>query len=525
MKRLISSVIIGLMSINVAVQADNTRPRLVVGIVVDQLRTDYLEYLRKHFGDKGFNRLINGGLYLRDVDFKAIVEDPATATGIIYTGNYPAVNGLPSATVYNTSTGRGAPALLDPSSIGNFTDATLSPANLRLSTISDEVAIDGIGLGLIYAISADPQQSIVMAGHAGSCALWLNENTGNWCSSTYYRDFPRRIADRNHKQPLSKRIDTICWRPALPLDRYPGLPAQKKQYAFSHTFPRSDRNVYRQFATSAPGNREVTDVAIECINGERLGSRGDVIDMISVAYSAAPFRGVTDGDYRLELEDAYIRLDSQIERLLEAIDKQTGLDNTLIFLSSTGYYNDAIPDDPKYRIPSGDISLKRMESLLNSYLSAKYGNGDYVDGIFNSQIYLNGKAIENKGLRLDDIRDQAREFVVRMSGVSSARTLTEILSDTSKGSEAVRLTLDPKSAGDIYLTFNAGWNVVDDTVYPSDSTPVRTAAVLTPAIIFSPSVTPQTISATTEATIIAPTVSSALHIRSPNGAQDRPLKY
>lgn len=513
----------GLMTINVVTLADSSRPRLVVGIIVDQLRTDYLDYLRNRFGEKGFNRLINGGLYLRDVDFKATVSDAPTGTALVYTGAYPACNGVTASEIFSQIDGSVRPALLDPDFIGNFTDQNLSPANLRLSTISDEIAIDGMGLGLVYAIAADPQQAVIMAGHAGNSALWLNKNTGNWCSTTYYRDFPQRVSQRNHRNPLSSRIDTICWRPSLPLGSYHGLPAQKLQYPFSHTFPRSDRDVYRRFSLSAPGNREVTDVAIDCLQEQRLGNRGDVIDMINVAYSAAPYKYVADGDYRLELQDTYIALDRQIERLIDAVDKQVGVGNALIFISSTGYYDDAVADDPRYRIPGGDISLKRMESLLNSYLSAKHGNGDYVNGIHARQIFLNPAVIDGKGLAIESIRDEAREFVVRMSGVADARTLGEILADSSPEGEAIRLSIDPKHAGDIILEFNPGWNIVDDQKYPATSSPVRTTAVNTPALIFAPGIGSETIDTPVKATAIAPTLTSVLHIRSPNGAKDKPL--
>lgn len=523
--RLLSTMIMGLMTINTVALADSSRPKLVVGIVIDQLRTDYLEYLREYFGDKGFNRMLNGGLYLRDVDFKEAVNDPTAATALIYTGNYPAANGIPAATLFDRQTTQKVPALNDPATIGNFTNATLSPTALRLSTIADEVAIDGNGLGLVYALAADPQQAVIMAGHAGNAALWIDHNTGNWCSTTYYRDFPQFISQRNHKMPLARRTDTISWRPALPLDKYPGIPAQKRNYPFTYTYPSSDRNVFSRLAVSPPGNAEVTDVAIECLNSLQLGRRSDAIDMLNVAYTLAPFPEVSDGDYRLELEDAYIRLDRQIERLFDAVEKTTGLDNALIFVSSTGYYNDATPDNPKYRIPSGDISLKRVESLLNSFLSAKYGNGDYVDDIIGNTLYLNEKFIEGKSIDVKEIRHEAAEFLMKMSGIASARSLHDILTDNSSATETVRLAIDPKNAGDILLTFSSGWNVVDDRTYPTNVTPVRTSAVLTPVIIMAPQLTSTTLSATVDAAAIAPTVTSLLHIRSPNGAKEKPLKY
>lgn len=523
MNRIITSVLFGLVGLNTVMMADASRPRLVVGIVVDQLRSDYLEYLRDLFGEKGFNRLMKDGVYLRDVDFKASNLDAVSATAMLYTGNYPVATGVPASLVYKPLSKTTGKPLEDPAAIGNFTTETFSPAALRLSTISDEVAIDGAGVSAVYAIAPDPQQAVIMAGHAGNCAIWLNDNTGKWATSTYYHDSPQPVSTRNYNKPLSSRIDTMQWKPSLPLDRYPGIPAQKRIYPFRYTFPSSDREVYRMFLSSPMANTEITDLAIDCLKGLNLGKRGDAIDMLNIAYTAAPYKYVKDGDFRLELEDTYLRLDSQLGRLFEAIDKSVGLDNTLIYLTSTGYYDDAIADDPAFRIPSGDFSVKRATSLLNSFLSAKYGNADYIDSYFNGHIFLDHGVIESARLNAADVAEEARAFLCKMSGVSDAYTLPEILSLGSSELEGLRLSTDPKACGDIILEFTPGWNIIDDLRFPVQKTPVRSSMVLSPAFIMAPGVAPKVIDSTVDAVRIAPTVTSALRIRAPNGVTERPL--
>ncbi len=511
----------GLMTINVAVGAgkDTGRPKLVVGIVVDQLRTDYLDYLEHLFGEKGFRRLINNGVYVRNLDFQADLRDPVSATALLYTGALPNASGVPGDEVYSSSERKVMPVLHDAGSMGNFTSETLSPVNLRLSTIADEVAVDGMGLTSVYALSANPQQAVVMAGHAGSAALWINDRDGQWSSTTYYRDFPQIVSQRNRQRPLRERLDTLRWTPALKAALYPGLPMQKREYPFRHSFTGADRDLYVKFKNSAPANTEVTDVAIDLIKNLSIGKRPDAIDMISVGYSAAPFRYVKDGDARMELADTYIRLDSQIGRLLDAIDTQTGLDNCVIFLTSTGYYEELAKDDPKFRIPTGEVSIKRVESLLNAYLSAKYGNGDYVDGIYADNIYLNHKAIEGKSTDEHVIVNDARDFIVKMSGIAGAHTLGDLLSDPSETGRRMRNALDPKTAGDIILTYSPGWTVVDDTHYPACETPQRSATVSAPFILMAPGRKAEVITETIDARRIAPTISSSIHIRAPNGAE------
>lgn len=285
----------------------------------------------------------------------------------------------------------------------------------------------------------------------------------------------------------------------------------------------ADRDVFRTYAGTPLVNVEITDVAIDYLKELNIGNRGDAIDMLNVAYTAAPYKNVKDGDFRLELEDSYVRLDGQLSRLFDAIDKYVGLDNTFIYLASTGYYDDAVVDDPKYRIKTGEFSVKRALSLLNSYLSAKYGNGDYVDTYSNGHVFLDRKQIELHKLDLDEVAKESRDFLVMMSGVSDAYTMDDIMTSALPGMEALRLGTDPKTGGDIVLEFNAGWRVVNDTKFPNDSQVVRSSMVLTPVFMMGCGIEPQTIATPVDATAIAPTVTQVLRIRSPNGALSKPL--
>lgn len=516
----------GLATMNVAVQAAHdevARPRLVVGIVVDQLRTDYIEYLQNFFSERGFKRLMKDGAYMRDVDFKVKGLDAASATAMLYTGAYPANTGVASAMVYDPATKKVQPALSDPKTMGNFTNDSYSPENLRLSTLSDELAVDGLGLSSIYSFASDPQLAIIMTGHAGTGACWINDNTGNWATTTYYKNLPAPVSARNYSYSVASRLDTMQWKPSIPIEKFPGLPQQKKIYPFRHMFPRSDREAYRRFSASPMGNAEVTDVAIECLKKMKIGSNGNAVDMLNVGYTVAPYKYITDGDFRAELTDSYLRLDGQLVRLFEAIDKYVGADNAVIWLSSTGYFDDAVVDDKKYRIPSGEFSMKRAESLLNSYLSALHGNADYVVAFRDSHLYLDHRILEEKKLDVSDVVADARGFLAKMSGVSDAFTLYDILSPSTPEEESLRLSVDPKRGGDIFVTFNPGWTVVDDIEYPTTSYPVRETPVLSPAFIMGGGVAPQKISTPVDATALAPTVSSILRIRSPNGASSKPI--
>lgn len=524
MNRLLTSVLFGLVGITTVVQADPTRPRLVVGIMVDQLRTDYVEFLKERFGKEGFNLLLQNGLYLKDVDFNVRDLDRANSTAIVYTGAYAPSSGIPSGKIYDKATKHPVPVLNDPDILGNFTTETYSPAALRLSTIADEIAVDGVGLGSVYSIAPDAMQAIIMTGHAGQSAFWIADESGKWATTTYYKEAPQTIQQRNRQRPLSERLDTMVWTPSRVLDSYRGVPAQKKYFPFRHTFPKKGQDRYALYKESALVNTEVTDVAIDYIKSLQLGQRGDVIDMLNVGYTAAPYKQSPDGDFRLELEDSYLRLDSQLERLFKAIREHVGLDNTLIFLSSTGYYDDATTDDSRYRIPTGTFSMKRAVSLLNAFLSAQHGNDSYIQGSYGNMIWLDETTLERHGLNIADIRRDARDFLVKMAGVADVKSLTDILSETTPELRRLSRSLDPKTAGDLRLEFAPGWTINDDVRTPATSRQVREATPATPAFIMGREIPAQTISTPVEAVRIAPTVCSVMRIRSPNGAAAKPIQ-
>lgn len=523
MNRFLTSVVCSLVGFSTVALADSSRPRLVVGIVVDQLRTDYVEFLMSRFGKDGFRLLTDGGLYLKNVDFNMSDLDVVNSTAVIFTGNYPSASGIPSAKVYDPASRYPLPVLHDVDMLGNFTSETYSPTALRLSTISDELAIDGVGLAQIYSISPDAMQSIIMAGHAASGATWIADESGKWATTTYYKEVPPAISQRNFNRSLAERLDTMVWTPSRPLDSYMGLPPQKKYFPFRHSFPKKDDDRFVRFKSTALVNAEVTDLALDYLKNLNIGQHGDVIDMLNIGYTVAPFKGAADGDVRLELQDSYLRLDGQLSRLFSAIQEYVGLDNALIFLSSTGYYDDTIVDDARYRIPTGNFSMRRATSLLNSYLSAKHGNDQYVDGSFRNMIYLDHRVLEKHALDVSEVRRDARDFLVKMAGVADVKSLTDILGETTPELRRISRGLDPKSAGDLRLEFAPGWTINDDVRLPLLKWQECMARHASPAFIWGCGIAPQTVSTPVPATAIAPTVTSVMRIRSPNGASESPL--
>ena len=523
MNRLLSTIVVGLAGIQGVTLAAASRPKLVVGIMVDQLRTDYLEDLYELFGSGGFRRLMDQGLYLKDVDYEIPGSDSATATAVIQTGTYPRYNGIVGATILDAATKTPKSVFTDPAYIGNFTNETYSPGALRVTTITDELSIDESGKSRVHVIAPDAAQAIVLAGHTGSSAFWLNDDTGRWSSTTYYSNAPTILAKGNYSNPLVSRLDTMNWTPLMSGPVYPYVPYKEINQSFKYRFSKSDKDVFKLYKKSPYINTEVTEAAKEYLADLKLGKNSEGTDVLNLAYTLAPYPLAGNEGYRYELQDAYLRLDKNLEDLFKTLDQYAGKEDVLVYLVSTGYFSEPLPDKDTYRLPTGTFSVKRALSLLNAFLSAKYGNGSYVDYYSKGHIYLSAKTLEEKNLDINKIAEECRDFLVRMSGVEDAYTISDLMSPAIEQLEGYRLATDPKSAGEVILDFNPGWKVTNDSRFPPEDELNNTTAYQTPAFIFGNGVANKVVESPVSATSIAPTISGKLRIRSPNSAVGKPI--
>lgn len=520
--RLVTSILASIVAVSALSQTNGGRPQLVVEIMIDQLRSDYIELLQNHFGECGFKRLAENGVCFENVDFNIDNIDIVSSTAMLMTGAYPRINGISGSHVYDVKKRLSQHILADPDKLGNFTSEKLSPMALKVSTVSDELKINSGGLGYVYSIAPDAQQAILLAGHAGNGAFWINDLNGKWATSTFYKDVPQVINNRNYKTPLTVRIDTMSWSPMLDLSEYPDIPTHKKYYPFKYLFPASRKDRYVNYKKSGLVNEEVTTVALDFLKSLDMGKRGET-DMLNIGYTLSPF-GDNGGEGSIELQDKYVRLDRQLGRLFEAIDGSVGLQNTLIVVASTGYFENSDTTDSKYNIPSGIFNPIKAKSLLNLYLMAVYGNAQWVDDYHNECFYLNHKLIKDKNLDLKEVRKNASDFLRRMSGVAEAYSVDDII-DNPNGNHALHIKNGMIAAhtGDVLVKIKPGWNVAlnADNIQTQKVKQVRANVVSTPIYILHPSLKAQKIITPIDAILLAPTVSRLLRIRSPNAAEEK----
>jgi hypothetical protein len=504
--------------------AEQIQPRLVVGIMVDGLEREYLDLLRAQFGQGGFNRLINNSVELTNADYGTSV-DAVAATAMVMTGASPSVSGINAAERFDRVAKRSIPILQDDKTLGNFTDETYSPRALAVSTISDEVRIAGDGATRVYALAPEPEQAIILAGHSANCGLWINSRTGNWASTVFYRDMPKCVSNRNRTNPLSTRLDSMSWTPSFTSD-LPLLPNHIKQSSFRYVFQRGKADRYYMFKESPKVNTEVTDLANELINTLDLGKH-DGTDMVNLAYSLQPFSYSKSSDNRYELMDSYVKLDRDLERLFATIDHAAGQKGAVIFLAATPASSRVRRDEEHWEIPYGEFSTRKAISLLNMYLIAIHGNGDWVSAYHNKQFYFNQKLAKDRNIDIKLLRTEAADFLARMAGVRQVLTIDDIISGRSENAAIKRNTYIANS-GDVAIEIIPGWQIVDDYnnthVLEHVKKVERQVPATAPVFIMAADVEPRLIDTPVDVRVVAPTVARLLRIRSPNAAANAPLQ-
>lgn len=509
----------------VSVTLSAGQPKLVVGIVIDGLQQEYLDLLRDQFGADGLNRLMRDGVVLENIDYGTNL-DATASTAVLMTGSSPATNGINASTVYDRTAQRLVDIYDDPTTLGNFTDRTFSPKNLRVTTLGDETVIAGAGVTYAYSIAADAPLAITMAGHAASGAIWMDDRTGNWASSAYYRDMPQTAVNRNRLAPLSARIDTMQWVPATLKKKETLLPEHLTAYPFRHTF-KGMPNRIDAFKNSPLANREITSLASEMIINLNLG-RHDGPDMLNLGLSLRPYAYTKKAENRYETIDSYLKLDRDVAALLKVVDDRVGSGNSLIYIAGTAPSSTRRRDDANWRVPSGEFSTRKAISLLNIYLISVFGNGDWVTGYHDNQFYLNTALIERNNLDIRRVRRETAYLLNRMSGVERANTIDDIIdcSVPCENPQAMMRNTVVNTAGDVHVQLIPGWTMVDDQNNRSAKGDNVTVHALTtaPAIIVSPNLEPKRIATRLDARVLAPTIAGQMYIRPPNGSAQPPLR-
>jgi predicted AlkP superfamily pyrophosphatase or phosphodiesterase len=494
-------------------------PKLVISILVDQLRGDYLQYFSPTFGEKGFKRLMNEGLVYHQVDFGFPNLNEASSTATVYTGTYPFYHGICSELKYNRDQKRKESIISDRDYIGNYTSDKFSPLVLLCSTFGDELKKATEGRSNIFSIAPNADQAVLSAGRYANAAFWLDDYNGKWATTTYYKEIPWYVERFNTDEAMGN-FSEKTWTQLH--TAYTGFSYFKNVKSFNYVFNKSDNERFIKIKQTPVINTEITNLASKFIEYGGFGSHY-YPDFLMLTYYAGDYKYGNEihSEFGYEIQDIYCRLDKELEKLFDLVEKKVGLKNALIVLTSTGYYDSNVQPSPDYK-PFGEFYFDRCTALLNMFLMATYGQGDWVTGDFNNQIYLNKKLVEEKQLDLSDFTIKAAEFVAQFSGVQDVTTIGEWLIDDVSHSADYRRGMNKKYSGDLFVELQPGWVVSNGS---SNKPPYeRNTALLNPLFFWGNHIEKGQVHRKVKATEIAPTLSFVLRIRPPNGAKEMPLQ-
>lgn len=521
MKGLITSLITALAITSLQAQPNAAKPKLVVGVTVDQLSTELIEAYWELFGDNGFKKLWRNGLVYKDTEFNQSKVDRASAIATVNTGTIPYIHGIISSEWLDKSTRQPESSVYDRNYMGNYTSFSSSPSKLLCSTITDELTRESDGTAIIYSIAPTADAAILLAGHAANGVLWFNTETGKWCSSTYYINYPVWANRFNEGNSINYREGDLVWTPFLSPEKYlPTNSKYKEAFRYNLLTPNNgDR--YKKVVESPIINHEIIKLVSDLFDQSEIG-QDQITDFLQLAFYAGNIN-IPNNLNTVENQDTYVRLDHCISQLLAIIDKKVGLHNTLLYLTSTGYKKE-IDEDKNYNIPQGEFYLNRSSALLNLYLAAKYGEGQYIEAYNDLQIYLNHQLIDKKNIELHQLQFDAAQFLLEISGIQNVYYSTDILLNSANADSEknrIRNSYYKGRSGDIILEIQPGWKVYNNSNKVEQI--VSYAAIQAPTIFLGRDFKSQIIYAPIKAEAIAPTIAKSIRIRAPNGAKHKPI--
>jgi predicted AlkP superfamily pyrophosphatase or phosphodiesterase len=508
------------------------RPKLVVGIVVDQMRWDYLyRYYSLYQENGGFKRLLNQGFSCENTFIPYTPTITACGHTSIYTGSVPAIDGITGNEWWDYDLSQQVYCTDDDNvkTIGSNTDAgKMSPHNLLVTTIGDELRLATNFRSKVIGIALKDRAAILPAGHSANGAYWYDDKSGNWITSSYYlTDLPKWVKDLNAKK-LTDSYYAQGWNTLYPLNTYVQSTIDEEPYEYrpfganAKGFPYNLKQFigknYGLLPVTPYGNTLTFEMAKAAINGEQLGS-GSSTDLLTLSVSTPDYIGHTFGPNSVEQEDDFLRLDKDLGSFLEFLDKQVGKGEYLVFLSADhGVAN--IPAFLKeHKIPAGNFDEQKMADQLNILLKEKFNIEKLVIAVFNYQVYLDRNAMTTAHLNKDSVYKEIISFLLQQPGISRAFALDALNDVTlnSKIKNALTNGYYTSRSGDIQLLFEPQWiegfvngGTTHGVWNPYDSH--------IPLIWYGWNIHAGKTNKEVYMTDIAPTIAAMLHIQMPSGS-------
>jgi predicted AlkP superfamily pyrophosphatase or phosphodiesterase len=512
------------------------RPKLVVGIVIDQMRYDFLYRYWDKYGEEGFKRLVREGFLFKNANYNYVPTYTGPGHASIYTGTTPSTNGIISNDWFDRQTGRMTYCVSDPSVIPVGTDSLtgkMSPRKLLSTTVTDELRFATNYKSKVIGISLKDRGAILPAGHSANASFWHDPFTNNFVTSSYYmNELPQWVKDFNKR----KLVDSLLksnWSTLLPIDsyiestsddtRYEGIYKGESKPTFPHNLQSIKTNDDELIRRTPFGNTFLKLFAEAAIISEGLGNNSST-DFIAISFSSPDYIGHMFGINSIEIEDTYLRLDRELADFISFLDKKMGNNDYLLFLTADhGAANNFLFSED-YGIPAGRYPEKEMADSLKAHLNKLYGVGDYILYADAHSVYLNYGLIEGKKMSIEEIGKQCINYLMNQNGVAVALASEELRKGNCKTGVAQLMQngYNTKRSADIMIELAPGWL---DWKYSTGTTHGSAYSYDThvPIIFYGWKIPKGSSAYPVQIVDIAPTLSMLLNMENPSGCSGIPL--
>ncbi len=521
------------------------RPKLVVGLVVDQMRWDYLYRYYDRYGNGGFKRLLRDGFNCQNTNVDYLPSFTGPGHSCIYTGSVPSIHGISGNNWIDNATGKAWYCVDDDQvhMVGDNTNApSFSPRTLLTTTITDELRLATNFHSRVFGLAIKDRGAILPAGHSGNAAYWYNDKNGAFVTSTYYDTAYQNPAwlQAFNKQELADKLAKQNWGLLYDIATYLQSTADSNVYeepfkgenfpVFPHRFGDLGKADRAAVIKSAPaGNTLTVQMARACVAGEKLGA-GNSTDFLCVSLSSTDYAGHQFAPNSVEIEDMYLRLDNELDSFLTYLDHTVGLGNYLFFLTADhgGAHNPQFLLNSK--IPAG-ISFN-LTSDLNMYLKEQFKkDSPLVRGIVNYQVFLNEQYIaSDKSLHRDEIKNAIREWILDVTPQKYRVPVSYVIDMEDIGKAAVPEPIRTMAingynharSGCLQIILNPAWFESDRFTGTTHGNWNPYDAHI-PLLWYGWHIAKGETSKTVGMTDISATLAALLHIQAPNGCIGKPI--
>jgi predicted AlkP superfamily pyrophosphatase or phosphodiesterase len=510
------------------------RPKLVVGIVVDQMRWDYLyRYYDRYAANGGFKRMLNQGHSCENtfIPYAPTVTAPGHAS--IYTGTTPAIHGITGNYWWENEKGYSLYCTEDPAvkNVGASTEEeSQSPRNMLATTIGDELRLATNFRGKVFGVALKDRGGILPAGHNANAAYWYDSKSGSFITSTYYmQDLPAWVKEFNGKK-LVDGYYNLGWNTLYPINTYIQSTGDEKKYeskgigtGFPYDLKKFIGKSYTAVLTTPHGNTITTEFAKSILINEQLGTDSET-DLLAISYSSPDYIGHGYGPNSIEQEDDFLRLDKELGDLLDFFDTKVGKDQYVVFLSA----DHGVSQIPEYlnenKLPGSKINPDALKTELNAKLAQQFGKQNLILSSMNYQYSINLPAIDSAKLDKEEVIDAIIKHVAWQPGIARVFSNEEIgeLPLQSKLKEMFINGYFPRRSGQVQVmmephwiesfsstgTTHGAWNPYDSHI---------------PLLWYGWGIKPGKTNRETSMTDIAATLAAILQIQMPSGCIGKPI--